>query len=528
MLRVIFLGSLCAASLVAVVGCGNGHPEATHSSLLDSPISAGGCVDKPIQEGCACHDPGSYTECGAVQEVIGTETICSMGHMLCLPSNVFGACSADRQVRTTSIRPTTLGTPAGCADPCTPGCSTTTDSPAGITAPSGFLTDAGLTIVPTTPPANSCTGLTISPSAAPATDIVVASTTTPATKTFTTTLTPAGCNPAAPPALFYTDKFDVAQMSSTTPGKLDVIVPIAGPVVVGASLGSFTASTTANITVAVKENGTTNPPPNGASFTNFPTELAGDATDSNLELVYPYDNTVLPLGLAAPLLQWRNGAQAASGGVVVTLRYPATGTAIFEVSQLVSESMTSPVPLRSAQPRHQFSQAVWLAFEQTVNRNRATSGGLGLISVRRRVGTTTYKSKSVTLNIAPGQLKGRIYYQSYGTALVNNYSGAQQSSGGAFTNGNFGAATLVIPPGGTAPNRRGRLQRRRRLLRVSLRIRQRRDAHLRCGLVPSHEVDLPGHGRECGGRVWQRRCAHLLRHQSDLHAHSLERGRLLG
>ncbi len=86
MIRVIFLSSLCVASVVAVVGCGNGHPDASNSSLLDTPISAGGCVDKPIQEGCACSDPGNYTECGAVQEVIGDETICSMGHMLCMPT----------------------------------------------------------------------------------------------------------------------------------------------------------------------------------------------------------------------------------------------------------------------------------------------------------------------------------------------------------------------------------------------------------------------------------------------------------
>ena len=50
-----------------------------------------------------------------------------------------------------------------------------------------------------------------------------------------------------------------------------------------------------------------------------------------------------------------------------------------------------------------------------------------------------------TWTIAPAQLSGIIYYQSYGTQLVQNYSGA---IGG---NGEFGGAILSIHAGDTAP-----------------------------------------------------------------------------
>lgn len=442
--------------MLVLAGCSTGRPEASDldtSGAAASPSGGESCADGVPREGCPCTSAGTTAACGAIKEVVDDRLLCAMGTMRCLEGGAWGACESERIVvrEAPSIRTAGLGTPGPCADPCTPNCTTTLDTPSGLVLPSGLNADAGgLTITPTPPPANTCTGLTISPSTAPATDIVVTSMSTLATKTFTSALVPLGCNPTAPPALWYTDKFDVAQMDANAPGKLTVAVPIAGPVSVSAALGSYTASVTARITVAVDEKGTENPPPASASFAQFPAELVSDATDSKLELLYPYTGTVFPMGLPPPLVQWRNGAQAATS-VVVTLRYPATGTPIFRVSQLVSESMTAPVPLRSAQPRYPIPEDIWFAFEQTIHRNRASGGDTGRIEIRRRVGSTTYKAKSIDVRIAPGQLKGRIYYNSYGTALVQNYSGAKQSTGGAFPGGSFGAATLVIPPGGTTP-----------------------------------------------------------------------------
>jgi hypothetical protein len=378
-----------------------------------------------------------------------------MGRASCLATGKWGACEATRVVvkSTGGLRMAAMGDAGPCADPCSPYCTSTTDNGTGIALPNGLVEqDGGLTLEPAPPPPNSCTDLTITPSSAPATDITVTSMSALATKTFTSKLLPVDCNPSAPPALWYTDKFDIAQMSDSTPGLLTVVVPIAGPVTVGAKLGAFTATATANIVVSAKETSVVNPPPSGVSYANFPAEKGSDQTDTNLSLLYPYDGTVFPLSLQAPLLQWKNSGVAANKGVVVTLQYPPTGTPIFSVSYLASESMTAPVPLRAAQPRFPIPQSAWFAFEQTIHRNRATYGSTGRISVRRRVGTRTYKSKFIDVSFATGQLKGTVYYNSYGTALVNNYSGAQQSTGGAFAGGSFGAATLKINLGSTSPS----------------------------------------------------------------------------
>ena len=434
------------------MACTNDRPGAGEGSWA-GPSGAGGCSASNPQAGCPCTTPGLDAACGSVQQVVDDQVLCSMGHTRCIAGS-WGTCESERVItRSASIHLQSFGAAGACSTPCNPNCLTTTDTPSGLPLPAGLNNDAGagITITASPPPMNSCTGLTITPSTSPATDIVVTSTSVLTTKTFASALVPAGCNPSAPPALWYTDKFDVAQMDPSTPGALTVVVPIAGSVNVGASLGSYSASVPAKIIVNIQENGSANPPPGGATFAQFPAELAGDSVDTKLEIVYPYTDTVLPLGLGAPLLQWRNASQPATGGVVVTLRYPATGTPIFQVSQLVSETMTAPVPLRTAQPRYPIPQPLWQSFEQTIHRNRAISGDTGRILVRRRVGATTYKAKFADVHIAPGQLKGRVYYNSYGTALVNNYTGALQSAGGAFPGGNFGAATLVIPTGGAAP-----------------------------------------------------------------------------
>ena len=336
------VGFVLVSSLAA---CSAERPDAADNGGGIPPATVPACTTTNPREGCACATIDETAECGAVHETVGTTVVCSMGHATCRPDGTWGTCIGDRIVTRSmsALRTAGLGDAGACADPCTPGCSTTTDTPAGIVLPPGFQSDGGgLTVVPEPPPPNTCTGITIAPSTSPATDITVTSTTSIATKLFTSTLVPAGCNPSAPAPLWYTDKFDTAQMDSALPGKLNVVVPIAGPVVVGASLGTFSASVNANIIVAVQEKGTVNPPPVSSTFALFPTELATDPADANLEIIYPYTGTVFPLGLLAPLVQWRNGSQAADGGVVVTLQYPATGTAIFSISQLVGESTTTP------------------------------------------------------------------------------------------------------------------------------------------------------------------------------------------
>ncbi|MDB4945703.1 MAG: hypothetical protein JWP97_5237 [Labilithrix sp.] len=448
--------SVAAAAWIAA--CGEGRPDVggTSGSTLVTTGGGGGEAGdggtSHAAAGAACATPGETKGCSAIHQVVDGEVLCSIGFQRCEDDHTWSACQPERIVTKAMPALSTqgYGDPGNCADPCTPDCLTTVDTPGGLALPGGLNNDGGgVTLNAVPPPPNTCTGLTISP--ANPTITVTGANPTP-TQQFTAALVPAGCNPAAPTALFYTDKFDVAQMGTTAPGLLTVAVPVAGTVQVSAGLGPYTATTTATIKVDAASPSTAQPPPSGASLTNFGAELPGDPADANLEILYPYTETVLPMGLPAPLLQWRNNSVAATGGVTVTITYPAeSATPAFTITALATESTTAPVPLRGAQPRYTFPQIQWQALEQTVHRNRAALGDKARIKVRRRVGTTTYLAKSVDVHIAPGQLKGRIYYNSYGTALVNNYSGAKQSAGGAFVGGGFGAATLMIPPGGAAP-----------------------------------------------------------------------------
>lgn len=444
-------GVAVIAAAGAVAGC-SARPEVITDGETEPPTTGptASCDLAHPTPGCACTTADERVECGATKQIVEGNALCSIGTMIC-SGGTWGACEPERTVIRSlpTVFTQGLGSPGACADPCTPYCSTTLDTPAGLAVPSGLVTDAGLSLAAATPPPNNCTSIRISPRTAPSTDIVITSLSSTTTKTFTADLQPLGCNPSAPAPLWYTDKFDVAQMDAN--GKVSLLFPIAGPLAVSTALGTFSDTVLANVTVDVARAGTVNPPPSGATLAQFPAETGSETTDSTLEILYPYTATVFPLGLPAPLLQWRATTPAADGGVTVTLQYPATGTPIFRVTELVAEKTTAPVPLRAAQPRYAIPQSTWFAFEQTIHRSRATSGDTGRITVRRRIGGTTYAGKSIDVRFAPGQLKGRVYYNSYGTALVKNYSGAKQSSGGAFPGSSFGAATLVIPPGSTTP-----------------------------------------------------------------------------
>ncbi len=71
-------------------------------------------------------------------------------------------------------------------------------------------------------------------------------------------------------------------------------------------------------------------------------------------MLYPYDRTVLPIGLKAPVIQWDNQSAPASA-VKVSLRYPVTGAASFQWSEIIPE--TNP-------PQATIPQQIWASFEQ--------------------------------------------------------------------------------------------------------------------------------------------------------------------
>jgi hypothetical protein len=173
--------------------------------------------------------------------------------------------------------------------------------------------------------------------------------------------------------------------------------------------------------------------PGGALATADRDVLEGDASaDDALRFVYPYDGTLFPLGLPAPLLMWAEGSVSATDGIAVHL-----SGAHFDYRGYFGR----PLALAADAPfvRHPIPQAVWDAATGTV------AGGTLDVEVRTIKGGVAYGPMTQRWKIARGSLKGTVYYQSYGTRLCENMDGAL---GG---NGKFGGATLALRLGETAP-----------------------------------------------------------------------------
>jgi hypothetical protein len=161
----------------------------------------------------------------------------------------------------------------------------------------------------------------------------------------------------------------------------------------------------------------------------------------NLAFLYPYDQTVFPRGLLAPLLQWTwttGNADAIQISLKTTsgsFSYTGTFSAPPILQQTKGNFIRMPIP-----------QDVWAMATETAG-GPTTNGKpdqltLSLVVAQGGVG---YGPISETWSIAPGLLEGTVYYNSYGTQLVKNSLDSDH-------NGNeYGAAVLGIQAGATGP-----------------------------------------------------------------------------
>ena len=222
----------------------------------------------------------------------------------------------------------------------------------------------------------------------------------------------------------------VASQNGPTAGETGQIPTAPGQITAGGGVGGVGGT---GLGTPVTSTGT-------LTALNNPT---GNVDAAGLAFLYPSNATVWPRGMLAPLIMWTwapPGGPVAPGNadaIEIQLKttsgsFSYTGTfgppAI--LTQLGGNFINMPIP-----------QNIW---DMATN----TAGGatdqltLSLTVAKAGVG---YGPISETWTIAPAHLSGTIYYQSYGTQLVQNYSGA---IGG---NGDFGGAILSIQPGATAP-----------------------------------------------------------------------------
>jgi hypothetical protein len=439
--------------LFLVTPAGSDNTQAPFVNGGDLPTGTPAPTDCATpREGCPCTNEGDTAECGDMKSQSTDYITCAMGTRTCT-NRTWGACDASA-TRTQALSRHQLlalgsGQSCGSTNPCDPYCNSVTDDAQGLSvggSASVAVNNGGITLIQSQAAAmgTPCTSLSISPSSGTL-NVTQFSPISPSTQQFTATLSPAGCYPGTPPVVWAIDQFDIATID--TNGLLTLVSPEAGPIKVTGYAGSLSATATLNVKISVVD---VSAAPTGSS-TKFTSSTGSSDTAA---VLYPYVDTVLPLGLLPPLVQWNQGSTGAAQAVKLSVRYPATGTAIFDWAEIISESRTIPLnpPLNTINlasgPRAQIPQAVWTAFEHTAK------GSDALIVLQRLTGTSaspTLRSEIPTrIHFANGQLKGTVYYQSYGTNLVQNFSStlSSQSIGGGQR---FGAATLAINPGATYP-----------------------------------------------------------------------------
>jgi hypothetical protein len=163
---------------------------------------------------------------------------------------------------------------------------------------------------------------------------------------------------------------------------------------------------------------------------------SSNGSDANLKLVYPYDGTVFPRGVLAPLIAW-DWTKGDADAIKIDL---SSQSGSFHWSG----SFGRPAILTdTAGPfvQHPIPQDVW---ERASNSASGKSDPLTL-AVTVASGKEAYGPIEQHWVIADARLSGIIYYNSYGTQLAKNFTGAIAGDG------KFGGATLGIRVGDADP-----------------------------------------------------------------------------
>jgi hypothetical protein len=183
----------------------------------------------------------------------------------------------------------------------------------------------------------------------------------------------------------------------------------------------------------------------GTAVTNMATLTAlanptGDAMTQNLQLLYPYNKTVWPRGMLAPLLMWSwtPGNADAIQIQLTTTSSSFSWTGVFGPPEILGATGTfirAPIP-----------QDIWDIATNTAGGLTSTGAPDQLMmTLTVASGGVGYALPVQTWPVAPARLTGTVYYNSYGTQLVQNWVNKDKA-------GNWvGAAILGVKSGVTAP-----------------------------------------------------------------------------
>jgi hypothetical protein len=191
-----------------------------------------------------------------------------------------------------------------------------------------------------------------------------------------------------PSAVWLTDDVNIGTISDQ--GLFTAKGMLAGTVKVTARYGELEGTTTITVKVSMEQN------PAGISDEDKLLLRTGGSADSTFRWLYPYNKTVFPRGLAAPLLQL-------GGGATSSVRVTLDGGDFHYEGFFAGSS-----PLRITLP-----EDVWAGATASTGSGAELTVGVTKLSGGEATGPNTQ-----SLFIAQGKLKGSIYYNSYNSKLA--------------------------------------------------------------------------------------------------------------
>ena len=206
-----------------------------------------------------------------------------------------------------------------------------------------------------------------------------------------------------------------------------------GKLTVTATYQNGTGSAPLTVALVVSQNGGNDPPRGvgsegvgGAVGQQTLGVLQGaPAADPGAAILYPYDGTVWPHELLAPLLQWKPGQQGDYDAVYIHAHEDA-----YDYKGTFSKPANAPSPF----VHHPIPQKAW---EQMTYSNNGEDLVIELVFAKNGV---AYGPIKQTWKVAKGSLKGTVYYNSYGTNLAASRAGTLAIKHGA------NSPTLITGP----------------------------------------------------------------------------------
>jgi len=239
--------------------------------------------------------------------------------------------------------------------------------------------------------------------------LTVTDSTMPPTQAFTTTLTIGGTAKTVT-SDWTLSAFTIGSISST--GTFTPVGTIAGTATVTANYGTVTATTLVTVVVKISSQLGSVTLPDGTVITQdssaiTPADMtalqgvpAGGDSGTPTTILYPYDQTVFPLGLLAPVLQFTPGSVPP---VDFKISLDTTG---FHWDGF--GHVGNPAALQAAIP-----QAVWDGALESAQ--PSPMNAVVVLSVVKAAAGVAYGPAQAHLIVAPGKLTGVIYYESYST-----------------------------------------------------------------------------------------------------------------